>query len=101
MGYPGHREADVALRDGSTAHVRPAREADAPAVRAFFEHLSPESTALRFFSGFPDLDSAVAWATKVTTGAATACSRPAATAGCWPTPAGSGTRTGPTGPRSP
>jgi acetate---CoA ligase (ADP-forming) len=65
MGYPQHREADVALRDGSTVHVRPARAEDAPAVRAFFEHLSPESTALRFFSGFPNLDSAVTWATEV------------------------------------
>jgi acetyl coenzyme A synthetase (ADP forming)-like protein len=65
MGYPQHREADVALRDGSTVHVRPARVSDAPAVRAFFERLSPESTALRFFSGFPNLDRAVAWATEV------------------------------------
>jgi acetyl coenzyme A synthetase (ADP forming)-like protein len=65
MAYPQHREADVALRDGSTVHVRPARGDDAPAVRAFFEHLSPESTALRFFSGFPNLDSAVTWATEV------------------------------------
>jgi acetate---CoA ligase (ADP-forming) len=65
MTYPQHREADVALRDGSTVHVRPARGDDAPAVRAFFEHLSPESTALRFFSGFPNLDSAVTWATEV------------------------------------
>jgi acetate---CoA ligase (ADP-forming) len=65
MTWPGHREADVALRDGSTAHVRPARAGDAPAVRAFFERLSPQSTALRFFSGFPNLDRAVAWATEV------------------------------------
>ena len=65
MAYPQHREADVALRDGSTVHVRPARGDDAPAVRAFFEHLSPESTGLRFFSGFPNLDRAVAWATEV------------------------------------
>ena len=65
MAYPQHREADVALRDGSTVHVRPARAEDALAVRAFFEHLSPESTALRFFSGFPNLDVAVAWATEV------------------------------------
>jgi acetate---CoA ligase (ADP-forming) len=64
-GYPGHREADVALRDGSTVHVRPARAGDAAAVRDFFEHLSPRSTALQFFSGFPNLDSAVAWATQV------------------------------------
>jgi RimJ/RimL family protein N-acetyltransferase len=63
--YPGHREADVALRDGSTAHVRPARAEDAPAVRAFYERLSPESIALRFFSRFLNLDVAVAWATEV------------------------------------
>ncbi|HEX3202867.1 MAG TPA: GNAT family N-acetyltransferase, partial [Actinomycetes bacterium] len=34
-------------------------------MRAFFERLSPESTGLRFFSGFPNLDSAVGWATEV------------------------------------
>jgi acetate---CoA ligase (ADP-forming) len=65
MAYPRHREADVVLRDGSTVHVRPVRADDAPAVRAFFERLSPESTSLRFFSGFPDLDSAVRWATEL------------------------------------
>jgi acetate---CoA ligase (ADP-forming) len=65
MAYPRHREADVVLRDGSTVHVRPVRADDAPAVRAFFQRLSPESTSLRFFSGFPDLDSAVRWATEL------------------------------------
>ena len=65
MAYPGRREVDVALRDGSTVHVRPVRATDAPAVRTFFERLSPESTGLRFFSGFPNLDSAVGWATEV------------------------------------
>ena len=65
VAYPGHREVDVALRDGSTVHMRPVRATDAPAVRAFFERLSPESTGLRFFSGFPNLDSAVSWATEV------------------------------------
>jgi acetate---CoA ligase (ADP-forming) len=65
MAYPRHREADVALRDGSTVHVRPARAEDAPAVRAFYEGLSPESTALRFFSSFPNLEVAVGWATEV------------------------------------
>jgi acetyl coenzyme A synthetase (ADP forming)-like protein len=63
--YPRHREADVVLRDGSTVHVRPARPQDAAAVRAFFESLSPESTALRFFSAFPNLDPVVTWATEV------------------------------------
>ncbi|HEU4396275.1 MAG TPA: GNAT family N-acetyltransferase [Actinomycetota bacterium] len=65
MPYPRHREADVVLRDGSTVHVRPIRADDATAVHAFFEGLSPESIALRFFSGFPNLDSAVRWATEV------------------------------------
>ena len=46
-------------------HVRPVRAEDAPAVRAFFERLSPRSIALRFFCGFPDLDRAVRWATEV------------------------------------
>ena len=59
-----HPKADVVLRDGSTVHVRPVRAQDAPAVRAFFEHLSPKSIALRFFCGFPDLDRAVRWATE-------------------------------------
>jgi acetate---CoA ligase (ADP-forming) len=65
MSHPQHRQADVVLRDGSTVHVRPVTAEDAPAVRAFFEHLSPKSIGLRFFSGFPDLDRAVRWATDV------------------------------------
>jgi RimJ/RimL family protein N-acetyltransferase len=64
MSSPRHHEADVVLRDGSTVHVRPVRAEDAPAVRAFFERLSPRSIALRFFCGFPDLDRAVRWATE-------------------------------------
>ena len=64
MSSPRHHEADVVLRDGSTVHVRPVRAEDAPAVRAFFERLSPESIGLRFFCGFPDLDRAVRWATE-------------------------------------
>jgi L-amino acid N-acyltransferase YncA len=65
MSSPRHHETDVALRDSSTVHVRPVRAQDAPAVRAFFERLSPRSIALRFFCGFPDLDRAVRWATEV------------------------------------
>jgi RimJ/RimL family protein N-acetyltransferase len=66
MSHPGHRQADVVLRDGSTVHVRPVRATtDAPDVRAFFERLSPRSIGLRFFCGFPDLDRAVSWATDV------------------------------------
>ncbi|HEX6675945.1 MAG TPA: GNAT family N-acetyltransferase [Actinomycetes bacterium] len=65
MEYPRHREADVVLRDGSTVHVRPSRPEDAPAVRELLGGLSEESTWLRFFSGFPDLDASARWATEV------------------------------------
>jgi acetate---CoA ligase (ADP-forming) len=65
MEYPRHREADVVLRDGSTVHVRPSRPDDAPAVRELLTGLSQESIWLRFFSGFPNLDAAVTWATTV------------------------------------
>jgi acetyl coenzyme A synthetase (ADP forming)-like protein len=65
MEYPRHREADVVLRDGSTVHVRPSRPDDAPAVRELLRDLSEESTWLRFFSGFPNLDAAASWATEV------------------------------------
>ena len=65
MSLPRHRDADVVLRDGSTVHVRPVGAEDAAAVQAFFEHLSPESITLRFFSRFPDLDRAARWATQV------------------------------------
>jgi acetyl coenzyme A synthetase (ADP forming)-like protein len=63
--YPGHREADVVLRDGSTVHVRPARSTDAPAVEQLLKGLSDQSRWLRFFSGFPNLERAVHWATAV------------------------------------
>ncbi len=48
--YPAHREADVVLRDGSTAHVRPVRPDDEPRLLAFLQGLSEESRTLRFFS---------------------------------------------------
>jgi RimJ/RimL family protein N-acetyltransferase len=64
MSAPRHPKADLALRDGSTVHVRPVQATDAPAVHAFLAHLSPQSIALRFFSSFPDLDRAVRWATQ-------------------------------------
>ncbi|HEY7606323.1 MAG TPA: GNAT family N-acetyltransferase, partial [Actinomycetes bacterium] len=63
--YPGHREADVVLRDGSTVHVRPARPTDAPEIERLLKGLSDRSRWLRFFSGFPNLDKAVQWATEV------------------------------------
>ena len=54
--YPAHLEADVALRDGSTVHVRPVRPDDREAIEGFLRALSPESRALRFFSAAADLE---------------------------------------------
>jgi acetate---CoA ligase (ADP-forming) len=57
-------EVDVALRNGSTLHLRGVREGDAPAIRAFFEALSVESIGLRFF-GMPNFDWVTEWAAEV------------------------------------
>jgi acetate---CoA ligase (ADP-forming) len=65
---PGRREVDVALRDGSTVHVCPAKPSDAPAVQRLLEGLSDRSRWLRFFSVVPDLVRAVRWATEVDNG---------------------------------
>lgn len=46
--YPSQYEADVTLKDGSTAHVRPVRPEDFAALRALFEGLSPRSLFLRY-----------------------------------------------------
>ncbi|WP_369056262.1 bifunctional acetate--CoA ligase family protein/GNAT family N-acetyltransferase [Kineococcus terrestris] len=55
VGYPTRWEADVALRDGGTAHVRPIRPSDADAVAAFHSRQSEESRYLRFFAPMPRL----------------------------------------------
>ncbi|MBV8431501.1 MAG: GNAT family N-acetyltransferase, partial [Solirubrobacterales bacterium] len=62
--YPRDREAEIALRDGSTVHVRPIRGGDGPEVRAFLESISPESIGFRFF-GTPNLAWATRWSTDV------------------------------------
>src|SRR5690606_18057506 len=49
-GYPAEWEADVVLRDGSVAHVRPIRPADIPLVDDFHSHQSDESIYFRFFA---------------------------------------------------
>jgi hypothetical protein len=46
--YPAHLETDVVLRDGSTAHVRPARADDLERLESYFISLSDESRRLRF-----------------------------------------------------
>jgi len=63
--YPVEREVDVALRDGTTAHIRPVRTADQPALRALLERLSIEDRALRFFSAGIDLSAAARQAADV------------------------------------
>ncbi|WP_432523593.1 GNAT family N-acetyltransferase [Kineococcus sp. SYSU DK006] len=55
VGYPTRWEADVALRDGGTAHVRPIRPSDADLVAAFHSRQSEESRYLRFFAPMPRL----------------------------------------------
>lgn len=45
---PAEYEADVPLRDGSTAHVRPAVPADREAVEALYTRLSERSRRMRF-----------------------------------------------------
>ena len=48
--YPARWEADVVLRDGSVAHVRPIMPADADRLRRFHAGQSAESIYLRFFA---------------------------------------------------
>src|SRR5436190_20314715 len=50
QGYPAHWEADVVLRDGGTAHLRPILSTDADRLRRFYDRLSDETIYNRFFS---------------------------------------------------
>ena len=63
--YPAEREADVALRDGSTIHVRPVRSEDAPELQRLLEGLSEESRMFRFFSAGTNLAQAARTMTDV------------------------------------
>jgi acetyl coenzyme A synthetase (ADP forming)-like protein len=63
--YPTHREADVALKDGSTIHVRPVRPDDEPGLIKFLRDLSEQSRYFRFFSGAVDVTRAAARAVDV------------------------------------
>ena len=55
VGYPTRWEADVALADGGTVHIRPVTPADAPLVEAFHNRQSRESIYFRYFSPMPRL----------------------------------------------
>ena len=62
--YPADREAEIALRDGSTVHVRPVRAEDKGAIRTFLEGVSADSIAFRFF-GTVNLSWVTDWAVDV------------------------------------
>lgn len=53
--YPTHWEADVVLRDGGTARVRPITPDDAGRLVSFYELVSDESKYYRFFAPYPRL----------------------------------------------
>ncbi|MGH3413324.1 MAG: GNAT family N-acetyltransferase [Marmoricola sp.] len=53
--YPEHWEADVLLREGRAAHLRPISPDDADRLVDFYEDVSDRSRYLRFFSPMPRL----------------------------------------------
>ena len=54
-GYPHDYEADVVLRDGATAHIRPIVPDDAELLVAFYGRVSERSKYFRFFAPYPRL----------------------------------------------
>jgi acyl-CoA synthetase (NDP forming)/GNAT superfamily N-acetyltransferase len=52
---PTHWEADVLLRDGRTAHIRPIRAEDREVFVEFYARVSDQSKYYRFFSPMPRL----------------------------------------------
>ncbi|MGZ4195699.1 MAG: bifunctional acetate--CoA ligase family protein/GNAT family N-acetyltransferase [Solirubrobacteraceae bacterium] len=64
LAYPADREAEIVLKDGSTAHVRPVRADDKAAIRTFLEGVSADSIAFRFF-GTINLKWVTDWAVDV------------------------------------
>ncbi|MFJ4918341.1 GNAT family N-acetyltransferase [Streptomyces sp. NPDC088725] len=53
--YPSHWEADIVLRDGGTARIRPITTGDAKRLVSFYEQVSDESKYYRFFAPYPRL----------------------------------------------
>ncbi|MFD7627369.1 GNAT family N-acetyltransferase [Streptomyces sp. NPDC059851] len=53
--YPAHWEADVVLRDGGTARIRPITTEDAGRLVSFYDQVSDESKYYRFFAPHPRL----------------------------------------------
>ncbi len=56
-------ESDIALRDGSTVHVRPVRADDVERVERFLGDLSEEARWYRFFSAAADVAGMARWFT--------------------------------------
>ena len=54
-GYPEHWEADVLLRDGRTAHLRPIVPEDGDGLIEFYGQVSAQSKYYRFFAPMPEL----------------------------------------------
>ncbi len=52
---PRHWEADVLLRDGHTAHIRPIRADDGELLVEFYGRVSDQSKYFRFFTAMPKL----------------------------------------------
>ncbi len=59
--YPSHWEADVVLRDGGTARIRPITPEDADRLVSFYEQVSDESKYYRFFAPYPRLSDRDVW----------------------------------------
>ncbi|MEY9964528.1 acyl-CoA synthetase (NDP forming)/RimJ/RimL family protein N-acetyltransferase [Streptacidiphilus sp. MAP12-16] len=53
--YPSHWEADIVLRDGGTARIRPLTPDDAGRLVAFYTEVSDQSKYFRFFAPYPRL----------------------------------------------
>ncbi|HEY0903151.1 MAG TPA: GNAT family N-acetyltransferase [Marmoricola sp.] len=53
--FPAHWEADVVLRDGRTAHIRPIMPEDSEGLVAFYAEVSDQSKYFRFFAPMPHL----------------------------------------------
>jgi acyl-CoA synthetase (NDP forming)/GNAT superfamily N-acetyltransferase len=56
--YPEQWEADVVVRDGSIAHLRPITPRDADRLVRFYTALSPQTIYFRFFAPHPRLSDA-------------------------------------------
>ncbi len=61
-------ESDIALRDGSTVHVRPVRPKDVERIERFLGELSEEARWFRFFSAGADVGAMARWLTDARAG---------------------------------